>query len=146
MGLIPGLGRSSGEGHDNPLQYSCLENSTDRGSWPATVHGITKSQIQLKRLSTHKHLTLCDPLNCSLPGSSDHEIFQERILELVAISFSRGSSQPQGWDLRLLHCRQIPYILNYQGSTAFSMACCNCYILPCFHSFQYINVHHFLQN
>ena len=44
QGSIPGLGRSSGEGNDNPLQYSCLENSMDREAWQATVHGITKSQ------------------------------------------------------------------------------------------------------
>ena len=45
--LILGLGRSSGEGNGNPLQYSCLENSMDRGAWWATVHGVTKSQTQL---------------------------------------------------------------------------------------------------
>ena len=39
---IPELGRTSGEGNDNPLQYSCLENSTDKGTWLATVHGIAK--------------------------------------------------------------------------------------------------------
>ena len=44
LGSIPGLGRSSGEGNGNPLQYSCLENSTDRGACWATVHGVTKSQ------------------------------------------------------------------------------------------------------
>ena len=44
MSLIPGLGRSPGEGNGNPLQYSCLENSMDRGSWQATVHGVAKSQ------------------------------------------------------------------------------------------------------
>ena len=42
MGLIPGLGRSPGVGNSNPLQYSCLENSTDRGVWWATVHEIRK--------------------------------------------------------------------------------------------------------
>ena len=42
VGLIPGLGRSPGEGHDHPLQYSCLENPMDRGAWWATVHGVTK--------------------------------------------------------------------------------------------------------
>ena len=43
MGLIPGLGRSPGEGNGNPLQYSCLENPMDGGAW-ATVYGIAKSQ------------------------------------------------------------------------------------------------------
>ena len=42
--LIPGLGRSSGEGHGNPLQYSSLENPMDRETWWTTVHRITKSQ------------------------------------------------------------------------------------------------------
>ena len=41
-GLIPGSGRSSGEGNGYPLQYSCLGNPMDRGAWQATVHGITK--------------------------------------------------------------------------------------------------------
>ena len=47
QGLIPGLGRSPGEGNDNPLQYSCLENFMDRGAWQAIAHGVAKSQIQL---------------------------------------------------------------------------------------------------
>ena len=41
--LIPGLGRSPGEGNGNPIKYSCLENSTDRGAWQATVQGVTVS-------------------------------------------------------------------------------------------------------
>ena len=48
QGLIPESGRSLGEGNGNLLQYSCLENPTDRGAWQATVHGITKSWAQLK--------------------------------------------------------------------------------------------------
>ena len=43
-GSIPGTGRSSGEGNDNPLQYSYLKNSMDRGAWLATVKGVTKSR------------------------------------------------------------------------------------------------------
>ena len=43
-GLIPGSGTSPGGGRGNPLQYSCLENPMDRGSWRATVHGASKSQ------------------------------------------------------------------------------------------------------
>ena len=47
MGSIPGLGRFPEEGHGNPLQYSCLENSMDRGAWQAIVHGVAKSQTRL---------------------------------------------------------------------------------------------------
>ena len=54
--LIPGLGRSPVGGHGNPLQYSCLENSMDRGAWQATVHRITKGLTQLKQLSMHSHM------------------------------------------------------------------------------------------
>ena len=46
-GSIPGLGRSPGEGNGSPLQYSCLENSKDRGAWWATVHVVVKSQTRL---------------------------------------------------------------------------------------------------
>ena len=42
VGLIPGLGRSPGGGHGNPLQYSCLGNPMDRGAWQNTVLGVTK--------------------------------------------------------------------------------------------------------
>ena len=48
----PGSGPSPGVGNGNPLQYSCLENPTDRGTWWARVHGVTESQT---RLSTHMH-------------------------------------------------------------------------------------------
>ena len=47
LGLIPGLGRSAGEGHGNPLQYAGLENPMDRGAWKATVHGGPNSQTDL---------------------------------------------------------------------------------------------------
>jgi len=43
-GLIPGSGRSPGEGNGNPLQYSCLRNPTDREAWQSTVHAVTKNQ------------------------------------------------------------------------------------------------------
>ena len=47
MGSIPGLGRSTGEGNGNSLQYSSLENPMDRGAWQATVHEVAKSQTRL---------------------------------------------------------------------------------------------------
>ena len=124
-GLIPESGRSSGEGNDSPLHYSCLENSTNREAWQTTVHGNAKSRTWLSNQHFHFHisidshqnatstrsrplswsekwsevaqscLTLCDPVDCSLPRFSVHGIFQARILEWVAISFSRGSSRPR---------------------------------------------------
>ena len=51
-GSIPGGVRSPGDGHRNPLQYSCQEVPVDRGAWRATVHRVAKSQTRLKRLST----------------------------------------------------------------------------------------------
>jgi len=51
LGLISESGRSPGEENGNPLQYSCLENSMDRGAWRATVHRIAKSWTQLKQLT-----------------------------------------------------------------------------------------------
>ena len=55
-GLIPGLGRSPGEGNGNPLQYSRLENPIDRGAWWATVHGAAKSPTRLSNF-TSLHFT-----------------------------------------------------------------------------------------
>ena len=52
-GSVPGSGRSPGEGNGNPLQYSCLENPVDRGTWWAIVHGFEKSQTRLRWLSRH---------------------------------------------------------------------------------------------
>ena len=61
VGSIPGLIRSPGGGHDNPLHYSCLENPMDRGAWRATVHRITKRVIPLlesymEQLSTRAYM------------------------------------------------------------------------------------------
>ena len=53
LGLTPGSRRSPGGGHGNPVQYSCLENPMDRGAWKATIHGVEKSQTQL-RIHTHE--------------------------------------------------------------------------------------------
>ena len=82
------------------LQYSGLENPVDKGSWRTTIHGVTELDMTLP-LNNNKEvkvsvaqscLTLCDPMDYSLPGSSVHGILQARILEWVAISYNRGSS------------------------------------------------------
>ena len=61
-------------------------------------------------------LTLCDPMDCSLPGSSVHGIFQAIVLKWIAISFSTGIFPTQGSNPGLLHCRQMLYHLSHQGS------------------------------
>ena len=57
LGSIPGLGRSPGKGHDDPLQHFCLENSMDKGGWWATVHGVAESDMT-EHACTHGHLSL----------------------------------------------------------------------------------------
>ena len=111
LGLIPGLGRSPGERNGYPLQYSCLENPLDGGAWWATVHGVAKNRTRLSDfvsstyfcvdtseyvvlcLVTLSGLTLCDPMDCSLPGSSAMGILQARILKWVAMFPPGESSQ-----------------------------------------------------
>ena len=61
LGLIPGLGRSAGGGHGNPLQCSCLENPVDRGAWRATVHQVAKSQTRLSDCPQHIRRLHCVP-------------------------------------------------------------------------------------
>ena len=120
---IPGLGRSPGEGNGNPLQYSCLENPMDRGTWQATVHesdmteqlhtlgileqvGFTKAQNNHRVVVVVESLSrvwLCHDLTDYSPwGSSVHRFSQARMLEWVTISFPRGSSWP--WDQTCVSC------------------------------------------
>ena len=58
-GLIPGSGRSPGEGNGNPLQYSCLKKTMDRGAWWATVHGVIKSWTRLGDFHFHFQYSKC---------------------------------------------------------------------------------------
>ena len=96
-GSIPGSGRSPGEGHGNPLQYSCLENPMDRGAWCVTVHGVAKSWPWLKRLSRHAgthvgrrggHWTKCS-------STSKNEL----TVGLVVLAMDIYALGTQGWIL-----------------------------------------------
>ena len=82
VGSTPGLGRSPGGRHGNPLQYSCLENPTDGGAWRATVHRVSKSRTQLRQLSTHV-LVATVTNGHRLDGLGQHRF--------VTISFRMGS-------------------------------------------------------
>ena len=92
---IPELERSTGEGHGNPLQYSCLKNPMDRGAWQAVIHRVAESQTQLKWLSTHACQYLKTRMRrISFPfgivndsqvhfkGDSSHRVFMGRIIGL----------------------------------------------------------------
>ena len=72
------------------------------------------TKVKVKLLSC---VRLCDLMDCSLPGSSVHGAFQARVLELFAISFSRGSSH-QGSNPGVPHCRQMLYRLSHQGRSS----------------------------
>ena len=135
MGWIPGLESFPEIGNGNTRQYSCLENSMDRGvSW-APVHEVVKHQTWLNTQALYENITielsiiqyipvhlsevfwhfknsfyenvlvlvaqlcptLCDPMDCNLPGSSVYRILQARTLKWVAVPFSRGSSWPRDW-------------------------------------------------
>ena len=69
-----------------------------KDNWKQPEKNVFLFERKVKVLVTQLCSTLCDPMACSLPGSSVHGILQARILELVAISFSRGSSQPSDWN------------------------------------------------
>ena len=74
LGLIPGLGRASGAGNGNPLQYSCVGNHMDRGAWWATVRGVTKSRTQLStstRVRVHIHTLCTDVSGPPRPGGKN---------------------------------------------------------------------------
>ena len=93
-----------GEGNDNPLQCSCLENPRDGGAWwqpPVGSHRVGHDWSDLAMMLRRKResvdaeliqscLTLCDPVDCNLSGSSVHGIFQARILECISMPASGG--------------------------------------------------------
>ena len=117
QGLILGLRRSPGEGNGNPFQYSCLENSMDRGAWWATVHRVAESDMTEQLTHTHTHArththwnfknkftlqfqlssvtlscpTLCDPKDCSTPGFPVHH----QLLEFTQTHVHRVSDAIQ---------------------------------------------------
>ena len=103
-GLIPGSGRSPGEGNGNPLQYFSLGSLMVRGAWRAPVHGVAESR---PRLSTHTHLARLTPLWFSFHSTA---LFYIRDLGIHGSWYVKG----WGWDvLEPISCR-------YWGKTVFT--------------------------
>ena len=119
-GLIPGLGRSPGEGNGNPLQYSCLENSLDRGAWWVTVHGVTESDMteQLTHICMDVHTCMHTYTHTQIilwteePGglqSLDHKELDTAERLTLSFSFPQGVLKPGAvfcrcqWGAYLVH-------------------------------------------
>ena len=102
-GLIPGLGRSPGGGHGNPLQYSCLESLMDREAWWATAHQFPKSPTWLKQLGMHiiindvEHISQCLLAICVSFGES---LFWSSVHFLTVL-----------FDYLILSCMSYLYVL-----------------------------------
>ena len=104
QGSVLALGRSSGEGYGNPLQYSCLENPMDRGAWRATVHGVTKSRTQLSnwyiQVSPSKTSTLLHCLQGAQQGdegqrhSHDGHEWQDHFSTTMGETYAMNILQP----------------------------------------------------
>ena len=100
LGSIPGSGRSPGEGHGNPLQYSCLKDSMDRGAWWATFRRAAKSWT---RLSTHLFIWKCWVLATGSPGkslSTQLQIVLQSRISSACFETSEASGKPRSSDLQ----------------------------------------------
>ena len=99
----------------------------DRKIKSATVSTVSPIYYYVCEVKLLSCVRLCNPMDCSLPGFSVHGIFQARVLEWVAISFSRGSSGPRDSNPGLLHCRQTLYPLSHKKAHESLNKTLNCY-------------------
>ena len=142
--MIPGSGRSPGEGNGSPLQYSCLKNSMDRGAWKATVHGVKKSWTRLSNYTfTFKPLkdqTLTMTAWCFPHPSSSFQILRLTLLLSQKVNLVRikhldlicspspgrreksGSRAESGFYLRMVMIIGVNFFFLKQG--------CRSYIKP----------------
>ena len=79
LSLIPGSGRFPGEGNGNPLQYSCLEDSMDRGAWQATVHGVSRVGPDLETKPPQPELGQSEGM---MPGKGENKILNTQLLNV----------------------------------------------------------------
>ena len=143
MGAVPKQSLTEAETKQTESQETILPNQRNYSglTWVLWVPDIAESRLgderveraSVEKLTLKEHcyclvtqlcLTLCDPMDCSPTGSSVHRILQARILEWVAIPFSRGIFLTQGWSLGLLHWQADSSPLSYQGSLSRLVAAC----------------------
>ena len=123
MGSIPGLGISPEKGNGNPLQYSCLENSTDRGAWWTTVHGVTKESHMTEQLknSNFENETASHVHKVSSSGLALTEVSLISALSIFTLEFQTNSShfQCEHLSFRWKHkLGNVPSTPSYSGSSA----------------------------
>ena len=122
LGSIPGLGGSLAVGYGNPLLYSCLENPLDRGVWQAVVHGVTKSQTWLKRLSTHTSIIMIANTCCLLSTRSTFKFLKCSSLIVSRWGNSGNSERLYFWGLQN-HCRWWLQSWNKKTLTSWKKSC-----------------------
>ena len=111
------------------MSLSCIRpiSTVDRNSqyfWNSSEFSFRCMYVSIV---TQSCLTLCDPMDCSPPGGSSHGIFQTRMLEWVAIPYSRGSSWPRNWTWVCHIAGETLYYLSHQGSMF--TKCCYFYFI-----------------
>ena len=115
--MVESLGKTWSTGKRNSKQLRIFPLRTPWIVWKGKKMNFPDRFSSVQFISVAQSSpTLCDPMDCSLPGFSVHGISQARILEWVTISFSRGFSWPRDWTPALVHCRQILYHLSHHGS------------------------------
>ena len=100
LSLVPGLGRSPGEGNGSPLQYSCLENPMERGAWRATVCGVAKSQTRLSQFHATLHLVkvveAASNEKVARDGQSPSSLGGSLMAWSLTVGAPKANSTPQG--------------------------------------------------
>ena len=119
-GSILGLGRSLGEGHENPLQYSCLENHMNRGAWLSIVHRVAKVRHHWSHIALKGWVKWNESHSVMSNSLSPHELYSPwnspgQNTEVGSLSLLHGTFPTEALNPGLPHCRQILYQLSHKG-------------------------------
>ena len=117
MGLIPGLGRSPGEGNGHPLQYSYLENPMNRAAWWATVHRVAKTGTWPKRLSTHTCSVSWRKHICIAAATNEHLSHLKILMPNVVMLRGEDFEKWLGYECNSDEWDQRPYKRDQRASS-----------------------------